>query len=59
MPTTTARYAQALFEEIVKQDETNVCRIYGDFSGAGLAKWDGEIQSLAILQHQQRSKTKR
>ncbi len=54
---TSARYAQALFEEIVKLGEANVRRIYGDFAGARLARWDSEIQSLAILQHQQRSNT--
>ena len=54
---TSARYAQAIFEEIVKLGEANVRRIYGDFSGNRLAGWDGEIQSLAIVQHQQRSNT--
>ncbi len=53
----SARYAQAIFEEIVKLGEANVRRIYGDFSDRRLAGWDGEIQSLAILQHQQRSNT--
>ena len=55
---TSARYAQALFEEIVKLGGANVRRIYGDFSGSRLAGWDAAIQSLAILQHQQRSNTK-
>ena len=54
---TSARYAQAIFEEIVKFGEANVRRIYGDFSGTRLASWDKAIQSLAILQHQQRSNT--
>ena len=54
---TSARYAHAIFEEIVKLGEANVRRIYGDFSGNRLASWDGAIQSLAILQHQQRSNT--
>ena len=54
---TSARYAQAIFEEIVKLGEANVRRIYGDFSGNRLNSWDGAIQSLAILQHQQRSNT--
>ena len=54
---TSARYAQALFEEIVKL-EANERRIYADFSGGRLDGWDGAIQSLAILQHQQRSNTK-
>ena len=34
---TSARYAQAIFEEIVKFGEANVRRIYGDFSGSRLA----------------------
>ena len=54
---TSARYAQPIFEEIVKLGEANVRRIYGDFSGNRLAGWDGEIQSLAIVQHQQRNNT--
>ncbi len=54
---TSARYAQAIFEEIVKLGEANVRRIYGDFSGGQLAAWDPAVQSLAILQHQQRSNT--
>ena len=52
-----ARHAHAIFEEIVKLGEANVRRIYGDFSGTRLAGWNKEIQSLAILQHQQRSNT--
>ena len=55
---TSARYAQAIFEEIVKLGEANVRRIYGDFSGSRLAAWDAAIQSLAILQHQQRNNTR-
>ena len=55
---TSARYAQAIFEEIVTLGEANVRRIYGDFSNTQLAGWDGAIKSLAILQNQQRSNTK-
>ena len=54
---TSARHAHAIFDEIVKLGEANVRRIYGDFSGTRLAGWNKEIQSLAILQHQQRSNT--
>ena len=54
---TTARYAHPIFDEIVKLGEANVKRIYGDFSGNRLASWDSAIQSLAILQHQQRNNT--
>ena len=55
---TSARYAQAIFEEIVKLGEADVRRIYGDFSAGSLSAWDAAIQSLAILQHQQRSNTR-
>ena len=55
---TSAKHAQAIFDEIVKLGEANVRRIYGDFSGTRLAGWDKAIQSLAILQHQQRSNSK-
>ena len=41
----------------MKLGEANVRRVYGDFAGTHLAGWDGAIQSLAILQHQQRSNT--
>lgn len=52
---TSARYADAIFEEIVKLGEANVRRIHGDFSGTRLKSWNKAIQSLAILQQQQRS----
>ena len=55
---TSACYAQAIFEEIVKLGEANVRLIYGDFSGSRLAARDAAIQSLAILQHQQRNNSK-
>ena len=54
---TTSRYAKPIFDEIVKLGEANVRRIYGDFSSNRLAGWNGAIQSLAILQHQQRNNT--
>ncbi len=54
---TSHRYARAIFEEIAKLGEANVRRIYGDFSGTRLAGWNDAIQSLAILQHQQRNNT--
>ncbi|MCE2519193.1 MAG: NYN domain-containing protein [Alphaproteobacteria bacterium] len=55
---TSAKHAQPIFDEIVKLGEANVRRIYGDFSGSRLSGWEGAIQSLAILQHQQRSNSK-
>ena len=51
------RYAHAIFEEIVTLGEANVRRIYGDFSEKRLTGWDQAIQSLAILEQQQRSNT--
>ena len=54
---TAAHYAQPIFDEIVKLGEANVRRIYGDFSSNRLGGWDGAVQSLAILQHQQRNNT--
>ena len=55
---TSAKHAQAIFDEIVEPGEANVRPIYGDFSGSRLSGWDGAIKSLAILQHQQRSNSK-
>ena len=55
---TGAKHAQAIFDEIVKLGEANVRRIYGDFSSGRLSGWDAAIQSLAILQHQQRSNSR-
>ncbi|MDE0253510.1 MAG: NYN domain-containing protein [Rhodospirillaceae bacterium] len=55
---TSPRYAHAIFEEIVTLGEANVRRIYGDFSEKRLSGWDEAVQSLAILQQQQRSNTK-
>lgn len=54
---TRSLYAQAIFEEIVKLGEASVRRIYGDFSSGRLTGWNGAVESLAILQHQQRSNT--
>ena len=54
---TSPAYAKAIFEEIAGLGEANVRRIYGDFSGPRLKGWDGPVQSLAILQQQQRSNT--
>ena len=54
---TSARYAAAIFDEIATLGEANVRRIYGDFTGTRLGGWDSAVQSLAILQHQQRSNT--
>ncbi len=45
---TSARYAQAIFEEIVKLGEANVRRIYGDFSGSRLAARSSRIRSRIV-----------
>ena len=55
---TSARFAQGIFAEVLKLGEANVRRIYGYFSDNRLSGWDETIQSLAILQHQQRSNRK-
>ena len=55
---TSAKHVQPIFDEIVQLGEANVRRIYGDFSGTRLSGWDKAIQSLAILQQQQRSNSK-
>lgn len=54
---TSSQYAKAIFDEIVTLGNANVRRIYGDFSGTRLSGWNRAIQSLAILQHQQRTNT--
>ena len=54
---TSPHFAQAIFNEIVTLGEATVRRIFGDFSGPHLAGWNEVIQSLAILQCQQRNNT--
>ena len=51
------RFIRSIFEEVAKIGEATVRRIYGDFSGNSLNRWDKHIQSLAILQQQQRNNT--
>lgn len=51
------RHARVIFEEIAGLGEANVRRIYGDFSGGRLGSWEEPVQSLAILQQQQRNNT--
>ena len=43
---TSARHAQAIFDEIVKLGEATVRRIYGDFSHGRLSGWDGRSSRL-------------
>ncbi len=50
---TSANHARAIFEEIAKHGEANIRRIYGDFQGTRLKKWQDRLQSLAIQPMQQ------
>jgi len=50
---TSARHAQAIFDEIATLGEANVRRIYGDFSGDRLKGWRDVMQPLAIVPAQQ------
>ncbi len=43
---TSAKHAQAIFDEIVKLGEANVRRIYGDFSGGRLSGGTGPSSRL-------------
>ena len=43
---TSAKHAQAIFDEFVKLGEANVRRIYGDSSGGRLAGWDAAAKRL-------------
>ena len=44
----SADHARAVFEEVARHGEANVRRIYGDFSGTRLKKWQDQLQPLAI-----------
>ena len=49
------KYSEAVFARINTLGNASVRRIYGDFSGGHLSSWDKAIDSLAILQRQQRN----
>ena len=49
----SAAHAAAIFEEVAKDGEANIRRIYGDFSGTRLRAWADQLQPLAIRAMQQ------
>ena len=55
---TSAKWANAIFEEIATLGEASVRRIYGDFSGPLLRSWEKKLAGLALIPHQQFAYTK-
>jgi hypothetical protein len=54
----SARYAEAMFEEIASFGEASIRRIYGDFAGGGPQGWTKDkLANLAIIPHQQFANT--
>ncbi|MEW2912706.1 NYN domain-containing protein [Leisingera sp. JC11] len=54
----SAKYAEAMFEEIASLGEASIRRIYGDFAGGGPQGWNKEkLAALAIVPHQQFANT--
>ncbi|MEC7258835.1 MAG: NYN domain-containing protein [Pseudomonadota bacterium] len=54
----SARYAEAMFEEITSLGEASLRRIYGDFSGGAPQGWSKDkLAALAIVPHQQFANT--
>lgn len=54
----SARYADAMFNEIASFGEASIRRIYGDFAGGGPQGWTKEkLAALAIVPHQQFANT--
>ena len=51
----SAKYAEAMFEEIASLGEASIRRIYGDFAGGGPQGWTKD--NLAIVPHQQFANT--
>lgn len=49
----SADHAAVVFKEVANHGEANVRRIYGDFSGSRLKKWQDQLQPLAIMPRQQ------
>ncbi len=45
---TSAKWADAIFEEIATLGEASVRRIYGDFSGPQLRGWEKKLAGLAV-----------
>lgn len=54
----SAKYAEAMFEEIASFGEASIRRIYGDFSGGAPQGWSKEkMAALALVPHQQFANT--
>jgi hypothetical protein len=54
----SAKYAEAMFEEIASLGEASIRRIYGDFAGGGPQGWTKDkLANLAIVPHQQFANT--
>lgn len=54
----SAKYAEAMFEEITTLGEASIRRIYGDFSGGGPQGWSKDkLANLAIVPFQQFANT--
>ncbi|GHF51474.1 NYN domain-containing protein [Seohaeicola zhoushanensis] len=54
----SAKYADAMFEEIASLGEASIRRIYGDFAGGGPQGWSKDrLAALAIVPHQQFANT--
>ncbi|NIY78851.1 NYN domain-containing protein [Celeribacter sp. HF31] len=54
----SAKYAEAMFEEIATLGEASIRRIYGDFAGGAPQGWNKEkLAALAIVPHQQFANT--
>ena len=55
---TSAKWAEAIFEEIATIGEASVRRVYGDFSGTLLGSWRQKLAAHAVVPHQQFAYTK-
>jgi hypothetical protein len=54
----SAKYAEAMFDEIASLGEASIRRIYGDFAGGGPQGWTKDrLANLAIVPHQQFANT--
>ena len=54
----SAKFAEAMFEEIASFGEASIRRIYGDFAGGSPQGWNKEkLAALAIVPHQQFANT--
>ena len=54
----SAKFAEAMFEEIASLGEASIRRIYGDFAGGGPQGWSKDkLATLAIVPHQQFANT--